>query len=147
MPKSHGYRTSTRRSLSTQVLLLQAYRWVSIVVRYLPLQKRPVSPSSPQSRAKNLLEKILPHRPTVTSDSHSHFSRFPPLPLCYSCIFHLTTHHLYFVFPSFYGHSTILFSSDSRARGCEGGVVFLSSWDGIWSTNDTGVWSATLRVA
>jgi hypothetical protein len=104
MPTSRGYRTSTRRSLSTQVLLLQAYRWVSIVVRFLPHQKRRVSLSSPQSRAKNLPERILPHRPTVTSDSHSHFGRFPPLPLPLSPVilaFHLTTHQLYFVLSSF----------------------------------------------
>jgi len=41
---------------------------VSIVVRYPPLQRRQTSPSLRQSQGKNLLGRILPHHPMVTSD-------------------------------------------------------------------------------
>jgi len=41
---------------------------VSIAVRYPLLQRRQTSPNSRQSQGKNLLTRILPHRPMVTSD-------------------------------------------------------------------------------
>jgi hypothetical protein len=143
MLRSHGYRTSTRRSLSiAQILLLQVYRWVSIAVHYHPLQKRPVSLSSPQSRVKNLPGRILPHPPTVISDSH--FLSRPFLPFCYSCI-SSHDHQLYFL-SHLHGHPTIRLSSYSRARGCEGGLCSCHLGRKL-VYNDAGVWSATLRVA
>src|SRR6266404_1703065 len=68
MLKSHGCRTSTRRYLLTRTLPPRVCQWVSIVVHYLPLQRHQISPNSRQSQGKNLLGKILPHRPMVTSD-------------------------------------------------------------------------------
>jgi len=51
-----------------RILPLRVYRWVSIAVRYPPLQRRQTSPNSRQSQGKNLLGRILPHHPMVTSD-------------------------------------------------------------------------------
>jgi hypothetical protein len=52
-----------------QTRLPQACRWVSIAVHYLPLQRRPISPSLPQSPGKNLPGRIPLHHPMVTTDS------------------------------------------------------------------------------
>ncbi|KAH9968679.1 hypothetical protein BC827DRAFT_272485 [Russula dissimulans] len=60
-----------------------------------PLQRPRLSPSSPQSRDKNLPERILPHHPMVTSDSPFLFRPFFPSIIL---AFHITTHQLYFVF-------------------------------------------------
>lgn len=87
MPKSRGYRISTRRYLLTmRILHPQVYRWASIAVPYPPLQRCQISPSSRQSLGKNLLGRIRPHRPMVTTDqprpsSHLLFLHFISRPI------------------------------------------------------------------
>ena len=77
MLRFHGSRISTRRYPSTiQTRLPQACRWVSIAVHYLPLQRRPISPSSRRSPGKNLPGRIPLHHPMVTTDSGSFLLRF-----------------------------------------------------------------------
>jgi len=51
-----------------RILPLRVYRWVSIAVRYPPLQRRQTYPNSRQSQGKNLLGRIPPLHPMVNSD-------------------------------------------------------------------------------
>jgi hypothetical protein len=78
----------------------------------------------------------------VISDSHF-LSRL--LPFCYSCI---SSHDLPIVFFSsiFTVIQLILVSSYSRARGCEEGLCLCPLGRNL-VYSDSGVWSATPRVA
>ena len=131
MPRLHGYRTSTRRYLSTtQTRLPQACRWVSITVHYPPLQKRRVSRNSRRFRDKNLPERIPLHPLTVNFDS--------PLLLrsSFHLLFFIPSHDpsIVFWFPSS-PDSIVIISGPGVA---EGGCVLVIS-DNIWSAMPLGL--------
>ena len=95
------------------------YRWVSIAVRYPPLQRRRTSPSLRQSQGKNLLGRILPHRPMVTSDQHL---RRRLSSIYYSCI---SSHDLSNVF---HRHLTVFFSGSGLRGGRRVPVILERIW-------------------